>query len=424
MDRRNFLLGTGLLGAGLSVFGQTLLPRFAYAADLAKGDPRSTKKPATAIIVLYMNGGPSHLDTFDPKRDAAVSGPAKAMATRVKGIEISENLPGLADIAGSLTIVRGMTSKEGNHDRAQYLLHTGYSPNPTVEHPAFGAWVGKKLGAERSGLPPFVSIGGPSRGGGILGVAESPFVLLKGGEPPPDVALPPFVTSARAQRRESFLAAFEDDFAKKSGDDKVRDRQAIEARAMKLMRTPDLAAFRLDDESPATRAAFGDTEFGKGALTAVRLVERGVRAVEVVLDGWDTHKDNFGRIKKLSATLDPAMSALVKELQTRGLLETTIVLWLGDFGRTPKINGTDGRDHHPQAWSAVLAGGGLGKGIALGETDARGEKVVRDPVTVPNLMATLATRLGMDPAESVTAPSGRPIAMTDKGVPVASLLAP
>jgi uncharacterized protein (DUF1501 family) len=170
------------------------------------------------------------------------------------------------------------------------------------------------------------------------------------------------------------------------------------------------------------RSAFGDTAFGKGCLTAARLVSSGVRFVEVTLDGWDTHQNNFERTKRLMGILDPAMSALLDELDRRGLANETLVVWMGDFGRTPRINPNDGRDHHPAAWSAVLAGAGIRGGVAHGETDADGAKVVKDAVPVPNLLATIATVLGLDPGDTAVSPAGRPIALTDHGVPVKPLL--
>jgi uncharacterized protein (DUF1501 family) len=212
-------------------------------------------------------------------------------------------------------------------------------------------------------------------------------------------------------------------FAGETGDPRVQSRREVYAKATRMMNSSRLEAFDLDAEPEATRAAYGDTDFGRGCLMARRLVESGVKFVEVVLDGWDTHQNNFERTRKLMETLDPAMATLVGDLDQRKLLDRTLVVWMGEFGRTPRISADEGRDHHPQAWSAVLAGGGVKRGIVHGQTDADGERVVRDPILVPDLFATLASLLGLDPDKSVTTPLGRPVAVTDGGAPIRNLIA-
>jgi uncharacterized protein (DUF1501 family) len=212
-------------------------------------------------------------------------------------------------------------------------------------------------------------------------------------------------------------------FLTTTGDAKVQGRREVVAKAVRLMQTPKLDAFDLTSEPAAAVRAYGDTDFGRGCLVARRLVERGVTFVEVVLDGWDTHRDNFDRTAKLMGTLDPAFAALLDDLGARALLGSTLVACMGEFGRTPRINGNDGRDHWPQAWSAVLGGGGLRGGLVLGATDDDGSKVLGRPTSVPNLLATMANQLGLDPAHTETAPSGRPIAVTDGGAPLRALLA-
>ncbi|MFO0663295.1 MAG: DUF1501 domain-containing protein [Polyangiaceae bacterium] len=410
--------------SGLALSG--LVSKFLERSALAQG----VGKPAVAehLIVLWMNGGPSHIDTWDPK-SGPTGGLHKAIKTKTPGVSICEHLPKLAEMSDKLAIVRGVTHKEGNHVRAQYLMRTGYAPNPTIVHPSTGGWLAAKRGAQ-SGLPPFVSIGGPSLGAGFLGVQYGPFVLPKGGKGPENVALAADVDRNRFERREKLLGKMDDRFEGATGDAKVHGRRELYRKSSDLMFAPDLSSFDVSQESDATRAAFGDTDFGRGCLTAARLVESGVRCVEVVLDGWDTHVDVFGRTQKLMNAVDPAMSALLSELGRRTgkydgkrtLLDSTLVVWMGDFGRTPKINGNEGRDHHPQSSSVVLAGAGIRTGQAYGATDDAGDKVVKDMVTIPNLMATLASPLGLDPNEMVMTPVGRPIGVTDHGAPVAALL--
>jgi Protein of unknown function (DUF1501) len=419
MVTRRHLLGMGVT-TGLGLVLSSWMEKIARAEE----PPRPAAKPggtAKSVILLWMNGGPSHLDTWDPKQ-GKVAGPGKAIKTSVPSVMISEHLPLLAAKADKLAIVRGMTSKEGNHQRAQYLLRTGYAPNPTVIHPTLAAWVSKRAGELASGLPASVSLGGPSLGGGFFGVQHNPFVVQPAGQIPQNTGYGVQVDRARFDARKDLLDGMERAFADRTGDPKVEGRRALYAKADRLMHASSLASFDVSRESEGVRAPYGDTAFGRGCLTAARLVESGVRFVEVALDGWDTHQDGFNRTKKLMGTLDPAMSALLGDLERRGLLSSTLVVWMGDFGRTPRINANDGRDHHPGAWSAVLAGAGVRAGIVHGETDAQGEKVVKDAVTVPNLLATIATLVGLDPTDTVMSPAGRPISLTDGGTVVKALL--
>jgi hypothetical protein len=413
VDRRGFLK-VGMGGLLSLLFAQWLDPRLARAQGAA---PK-----AKSCILLWMNGGPSHIDTFDPKPGTSTGGPFKAIKTRAPGVEICEHLPNLAEQAHHLAIIRSMTSKEGNHQRAQYLLHTGYAPNPTIMHPSFGAWVSEELGDPNSDLPNFVSISGPSIGAGFLGVQYGPFVIQDPAQSVQNIQYPQNVNDWRFRLRQSALDMLEKQFTIETGDVKVAGRRAVYAKAIRMMRSPRLKAFDISPEPAAVKAAYGDTNFGRGCLMARRLVEAGVKFVEVVLDGWDTHQDNFERSQKLMNTLDPAMATLLKELDERNLLQSTLVIWVGEFGRTPRINSNDGRDHYPQAWSAVLAGGGVRAGLAYGATDEEGTKVVDKPVSVPDFFATLATLLGMNPSKTVMTPVGRPIAITERGTPVRELI--
>jgi uncharacterized protein (DUF1501 family) len=419
LTRRDLMQAGITTGFGLVV--SKWLERAALAAPNADGAAAGANGKAKNVILLWMNGGPSHIDTWDPKQ-GKVAGPAKSIKTSVPGLMISEHMPQMARLANKLAVVRGGTSKEGNHQRAQYLLRTGYAPNPSVAHPSLGAWVTKKLGEPTSGLPGSVSLGGPSLGAGFFGVQYGPFVVQAPGTMPQNVGYGPGVDDPRFEARKSLLEGMDASFAAQTGDLKIDGRRALYGKAERMMHASSLKAFDISDEPEAVRASYGDTPFGKGCLTAARLVGSGVKFVEVTLDGWDTHQDVFGRTKRLMGILDPAMSGLLEDLQRRGLLDTTLVAWMGDFGRTPNINANEGRDHHPSAWSAVLAGAGIRGGVVHGETDATGDKVVKDAVSVPNLLATVATTLGLDPADIAQSPAGRPIALTDGGTPVKALL--
>jgi len=419
MNRRAFLKSSlaGLLSAW------SFSPRRLLAEPLTgrKAPPSFGGAPAArakACILLWMNGGPSHIDTWDPKDSSRF----KPIATAATGVQICEHLPQLAGQAGKLAILRSLSSKEGNHDRAQHLLHTGYAPNPTVAYPSLGSWVVEELGDSAQNLPGFVSINGPSEGPGFLGVEHAPFVVFDPTRPLENTAHARGVDMVRFLKRRSTLDALEADFQRETGDPKVHSRQEVYAKAVRMMYSTKLKAFELDDESSTVRAAYGDNNFARGCLMARRLVEAGVKFVEVVLDGWDTHADNFGRTQKLMGALDPAMATLLVELEERKLLDSTLVVTVGEFGRTPKINEREGRDHHPQAFSAVLAGAGVRGGIVHGATDESGAKVVQDPANVPDFMATIASLLGVDPARELRTPRGRPITVTDGGKPIAALL--
>jgi hypothetical protein len=410
-DRRA-LLKTGLVG----------LPAVYAASLLTARTARAATGRARSCVWLWLNGGPSHIDTFDPKPGKPQGGPFKASKTRAKGMEISEHLPHLAELGDRFSLIRSMTSREGNHDRARYLVHSGYAPTPTVQHPSLGGWTSKELRRGELELPRFVSIGGPSLSAGFLGVEHAPFVI-RPGKTPDNVELPPMVDHERFARRRQLLASFESAFGGETGDSKVKARRAVYDGAVKMMESKQLDAFDVEREPEKVRAAYGDHDFGRGCLMARRLLEVGVPFVEVTLDGWDTHKDNFERTKKLMAMLDTGAASMLRELEERRLLDSTLVVVAGEFGRTPNINSNEGRDHHPKAWSVLLGGGGLRGGIVFGQTSPDGDAVVDKPVTVPDLLATLAALLGMDPDETVLTPAGRPISLTDHGRPIRELMA-
>jgi hypothetical protein len=402
--------------------GALMLPAWFGLGLLTPRSARAALTQARSCVWLWMNGGPSHIDTFDPKPGTTSGGPFKSLRTRAPGVEICEHLPELADRADRFALIRSMTSREGNHDRARYLVHTGYAPTPTVLHPSMGGWVDKEIDHRDLELPAFVSINGPSMGAGFLGVEHAPFVLRNAERSPDNVELPRQVDEDRFSRRQGLLGGLESDFMGETGDPKVRGRRSVYSSAVRMMHSSRLVAFDISHEPANVRAAYGDHDFGKGCLMARRLVEAGVPFVEVTLDGWDTHKDNFDRTKRLMGMLDSGAASLFRELEERRLLDSTIVVVAGEFGRTPKINGNDGRDHHPQAWSALVGGGGVRGGQVIGRTDADGGAVVERPVAVPDLMASLATLMGIDPDKTVLTPVGRPISLTDHGKPIRELI--
>jgi hypothetical protein len=418
MNRRTFssFAATALATA---FFGRTALDPDDAVADEAA--PARVAHPKQCVV-LWMNGGPSHIDTFDPK-SGEVAGPGKSIATKTRDVRVSEHLPLLAEKMDKIALLRGVTSKEGNHQRAQELGHTGHTPNPTVAAPSLGAWMTKKRPASGLEIPQFVSLGGPSSGGGFFGHGCDPFVVQKPGALPDDLGPVRKVSRGRDDARRALLGDLDASFAQRTGDSEVAARTNLYARARAMMGAKAVHAFEIDEEPESVQSAYGDSDFGRGCLVARRLVEVGVPFVEVTLDKWDTHEDNFGRTKALMGALDPAMSSLLGELEARGLLDTTLVLCMGEFGRTPRINAREGRDHHPGAFSVAMAGAGIRGGVVHGQTDATGDTVVKDAVTVPDVLATAASCIGVDPALVEFTPAGRPISVTQDGKVIRAIVA-
>lgn len=398
------------------------MPPFADAVSLHAAD---LKKRGKACILLWMAGGPSQFETFSPLENHKNSGGTKAIATSVPGMKFAEYWPQAASIADHLAVIRSMTSKEGSHPRASYLLHTGYLPNPSARHPAIGSIVASQLatrdGAEAVDLPPIVRIGGRGRGdsgGGLLGRQWDPFDL-RDATATPDNTVPP-VSADRHLRRLNLMEQLGSGFAK-SLPQEAADHAGLYRRATKMILSPSMAAFDVDAEPEAVRAEYGEGSFASGCLLARRLIEHGVSFVEVVSNGWDTHQDNFEKVKELAGEVDRPYAALIRDLDRRGMLDDTLVIWMGEFGRTPQVNPRGGRDHFPRSFNAVLAGGGVAGGAVVGSTDKAGVEVADRPVTVPDLFATFCKSMGIDPTIENMASSGRPIKLVDGGEAVREL---
>jgi hypothetical protein len=377
--------------------------------------------PARACILLYMAGGPSHIDTFDPKPGRKTGGPFKAIPTTADGVQIGEHLPRLAAQMKHVALVRSLTAKEGNHDRARHLMHTGYAPAGGANHPAFGALVAEAHDHATSGMPGYVAISGPGEDAGFLPANYSPFPVASPQRPVRHLGRARGVDAERFDQRLAYWRQLEDGYASGVGGDFARSHRAVGEQAAELMRSKGVDAFRLDPSDRA-REPYGKSDFGAGCLMARRLVEASVPFVEVTLNGWDTHEANFERVRKLCDVLDQGMSALLSDLQQRGLLSSTLVIWMGDFGRTPHINDKGGRDHHPACSSVLLAGGGIKGGQAIGSTDEDGTQVRDRPVTVPDLYRTIASTLDLNPDKLRTTPAGRPLRSVDGGSVIAGLL--
>jgi uncharacterized protein (DUF1501 family) len=401
-------------GAAAAAFsGKFLLPATA-ASKPAK---------AKAVILLWMQGGPSQLDTFDPKPGAETGGPHKAIETKTKGLLLSEHLPRLAQASDKFSVIRTLFSKDPNHDTARYLLHTGYRTDPTVDHPHLGSLLAQELGTKAEGLPGCITLGkDPGAGSGYLPPELAPLLVEKIENPLEDLKLANGITSFRLADREKLLQAQNEGFATDHVEGRVESQHKAYERAFALMRSPHLKAFELTGESDETKKLYGNSAFGRACLMARRLVEAGVRFVEVTLADWDTHSDNFSRTKGLMEQLDPGMSGLLADLGRKKMLDETLVICMGEFGRTPKINGGNGRDHWTRAFGAALAGGGLAGGRVIGRTNALGTEAQDRPVSVQDLFATVYGQLGVDPSKKYMSQTGRPIKILEGGEPLKEIL--
>lgn len=440
VSRRDWLRysGLGLVGASLSGW-------FPRLAARAAADPQRQRQ----CILLWMSGGPSQTDTFDMKPGHENGGEFREIQTAAPGLRFSEHLPQLAKMADKLAVLRGLNTKEGDHGRGTYLMRTGHKPMGPVQHPSIGASLANQLGNHELTLPNYVSIG-PYRafntdafGPGFLGPRFGPLIVGasdmyrggadgNGGEGFPELKVESLnrskeVTDARMEKRLEIWNNLQSQFLAGRQLGAAQAHHTVYQSALQLMNSEDAMAFDLTQEPDEVRQAYGRSVFGQGCLLARRLVERGVAFVEVSLGtssggaGWDSHADNFNAVQGLSGDLDSGWATLMRELDERGLLESTTILWMGEFGRTPRINNNVGRDHFPAAWSAVLAGGGIAGGQAYGKTSEDGTTVVEGQIAAPDLLATLCTALGVGDAYN-DAPSGRPIPITE-GAPVKAVLA-
>lgn len=410
------LSAAGVLGTSFSGWFNVLATR-------ASETPlRTTKR----CILLWMDGGPSHKDTWDLRPGTDNGGPYQAINTNVTGIQVSEHFPRFAQLMNHAAIIRSMSTPEGAHARAKYNLHTAYREGQGgVVYPSIGSTVAKELGDPNFPLPNFVSVGNRSYGAGFLGTRYQPLVV---NNPNTGVEnLRSFVNTSQFNNRVNLLDELDQGFAgtHPNANPAVAHRTTYQ-RAVTLMRDRGARAFDIATEPQSIRSAYGAGNFGQGCLLARKLIEAGVQFVEVTLGGWDTHQNNFERVRQLSSQVDPAMSQLVVDLRERGLLDSTLVIWMGDFGRTPRINQrgpVPGRDHYPRAWSSVMVGGGIRGGQVIGRTDAEAATVVERPVNTLDFMATVCRAMGIDYDKQNIASNGRPIRIVDRGAnPITQLL--
>jgi uncharacterized protein (DUF1501 family) len=432
LDRRH-LLRVGAVSTAVSMSG--------WMGELALAAEEKRIKPKRSCILLWMNGGPSTIDLWDLKPGHENGGPYKEIEA-APDLKIGEHLPKIAKHGKSLAVLRGMSTKEGDHARGTYLMRTGQLPGfAGIQYPSIGALISKEIGDPKSELPNFVSIA-PQRffamdafGPGFLGPVHAPLVVGdnqgggRGGNiddllKVADLARPTTIDDPTSAARLEMLREMQEEFAASRPGAIAKSHAAAYDRATRLMQSESGKVFDLGTEKPETRDKYGRNLFGQGCLLARRLVEKGVPFIEVSLSNWDTHGNNFDLVKGLCGTLDAAWGALMDDLKDRGLLETTTIVWMGEFGRTPKINQGRGRDHYPNAWSTVIAGGGVKGGVAAGKTSKDGTTVEERVTPTVDMLATVCCALGIDFEKQNMSNVNRPIRIVEKGArPVTEVLA-
>jgi uncharacterized protein (DUF1501 family) len=407
MTRRHFMRH---LAGSAALVGPAMSLTHAFQANAA-----DLKRRGKAAIMLWMGGGPATIDIWDLKPGATTGGEFKPIPTDVSGIEICEHMETTAKVMKHLSIVRSMSTREADHNRGRYYMHTGYVPNPNVEHPSYGSVLAHELLAQRGNgleIPPFVSVGGGSVGPGFLGMAWAPFVVGSNGEVR---NLDMGIDKTRQQQRMETLRIIESGFIKENRGLASAEHAKILGKTEALMTSKQMEAFKVNKEPKEVLDRYGTGGFARGCLMARRLVETGVPFVEVDLGGWDTHNGNFTSLRTKLPELDKAMSALVEDLVERGMYQDTAVIWMGEFGRTPRINGTAGRDHWARSWSVVVGGGGFKGGQVVGKTNADGTDVETEPYSAEDLMASVCKAVGISLDTTFTSRNGRPMKIANGG---------
>ena len=419
--RRSFVAGaaSSMLGLG----AMPLLSNLALAQEEPAAEARPTGGTAKNVIYIFLSGGMSHLDTFDPKPGAGTQGPTESIKTTADDVLVSSHFKNMARHMDKVAVVSSLSSTQGAHAQGRYFMHTSYEPRGTIKHPSFGAWVNRIDGSANPNLPGFVAVGGANLAS--AGFFPSEYIPLPIGDPEAGLKnskrhknVDARTFDKRLERLAKMNAAFQDRYTQK----KVRAYTEMYDQAMNLMDSKDLEAFDLTKEPDALRIAYGNDNFGQGCLLARRLVENGVRFIEVVSGGWDTHNENWDKMEEKCPPLDRTLATLLADLEARGLLEETLVVLATEFGRTPRINGGgNGRDHYPKAFTCLLAGGGVKGGQRYGKTDAEGREVIESQLMVPDFNATIAYALGLPLDRIIYSPSKRPFQIAHKGKPATAL---
>ncbi|MBA2114798.1 DUF1501 domain-containing protein [Bremerella alba] len=415
MTRRHFM--SHMAGASAMIAPSMMM------GSAIQANAQDLKKRGKSCIMLWMGGGPSTMDIWDLKPGTNTGGPFRPMSTK-GDLQISEHMPKTAQVMDNLSVVRSMSTREADHGRGRYYMHTGYVPNPNIEHPSYGSVIAHELASDHNELeiPPFVSVGGGSVGPGFLGMSWAPFTVSSSGQVR-NLGMKGWGDETLQSRLE-MLRLIEGGFVNQNRGPAAMDHAKILDKTVKLMTSDQMKAFKVMEEPEEMKELYGNDGFGRGCLLARRLVEAGVPFIEVDLGGWDNHQNIFNTLSdnKLPV-LDRAMSALVTDLKQRGLLESTTIVWMGEFSRTPRINGNTGRDHWARSWSTVVGGGGINGGLAVGETSSDGTRVETEPYSSEDLMATVCRAMGISLDTTFTSKSGRPMKIANGGKIIKELIA-
>ena len=405
MRRRDFLTTTA------SVLGLT---------QTLNANQEEIKKNGKSAILLWMGGGPSTIDIWDLKPNAATGGPFNPISTSGEDVQICEHMPLMARQMHNMAIIRSMSTREADHTRGRYYMHTGYVPVQTIEHPGYGSVISKQLKNEDIKIPQFFSVNGGSAGAGFLGAQYAPFVVNSDGR----IRNLSMKIDQRFHQRMQTLAMLENNFINSNRGSLPKEHQKTLRQAFDVLTSKQMNATKVAEEPESIRQRYGDNSFGKGCLMARRLVEAGVPFIEVGLGGWDNHQNIFPTLKDMRLpTLDQGMSALVEDLEQSGLLKDTVIIWMGEFSRTPRINGNTGRDHWARSWSVVVGGAGMNGGIAVGNTSDDGTRVESEPYSSQDVMASVCKALGISLDTTFTSNSGRPMKIANSGRIIKELFA-
>lgn len=405
MSRRHFM--SHMAGASaLAIPALTLTSSVRAAAE-------SLRRNHKSAILLWMGGGPPTIDIWDLKPGAPTGGPSRPMAT-AGNAQISDKLPTIAKHMDKLSVIRSMSTREADHERGRYYMHTGYVPNPNIQHPSYGAVVAHEMESLVPALeiPLFVSVGGGSEGPGFLGMAYAPFQVDSNGR---IRNLDMRLEEQRLAQRFALLETIETQFINQRRGMAAIDHAKVLGKTSSLLTSEQMKAFNVDSEPEPIKEMYGTSGFGRGCMLARRLVESGVPFVEVNMGGWDLHQNCFNSLDTKLPEMDKAMGALMEDLTQRGMMDDTVVIWMGEFGRTPRINGNTGRDHYARAWSAVVGGGPIQGGLAIGETSADGTQVESQPYSSEDLMASVCHALGISLQTTFTSNNGRPMKIANGG---------
>jgi len=423
VSRRGFVKALG----GLAVAGGAAAVGW---RDLLMAQSAALRRRGKSMILLWMDGGPSQFETFNPKPGSANQGPSQAITTNLPGVQISDFWPRTSQVMDKIALIRSMQTREAEHDRAITLVRTGYPITPAIRYPTFGSLVAMKRENPEFELPAFVRIGKPRIATrdvdqGVLGVRYASFNVDQAGELPSNVR--PREAEAILRRRLALTDQFDNEFRSNGGEHAVAEKRTVYERTERFVLSPRLGAFDLSRESDKLRDSYGRTSFGQGCLLARRLVEQGVSFIEVISTGgrndagWDTHNQGFRDMPNLCAEADPAYSTLLRDLSERGMLDDTLVVWMGEFGRTPRIKADGGRDHYANGWITALSGGGVRMGQVIGATDRDGVAVSERPVNVQDLFKTFCRVLGLNPHEEYITNDDRPIKLVEGGTVINEL---